>query len=304
MESTIFDQFYNVKNLLYLGNYKDSLEEIESIEVDEDIQNIRKKFYCFLNYLESDKQEELNQLLKDLKDSNDSSKIYYNIFRIFIVFYIKNTVKEETLSKIYNDLISLENVSPFIQPAIYLICLILLETDDKEKFIMLSGMVKDNCEILMLRLVYFIRLGNINEAKKISEIINSKYNDFIGAQFSTYICSLYESSNISETVRIIQEVKSNSKLTPKLFNLIAVLMMQNKQFKEAIKPLSLGYDISMKMNLNSGDMNVILVNLITCYRNLDMEEECINTEEILRKNDPNNIYFNKIKEFEELFSSS
>lgn len=187
METTMFDQFYNVKNLLYLGNYKDSLEENESIEADEDIQNIRKKFYSFLNYLESDKQEELNQLLKELKDANDSSKIYYNIFRIFIVFYIKNSVKEETLNKIYNDLISLDNVSQFIQPAIYLICLILLEIDDKEKFILLSGMVKDNCEILMLRLIYFIRLGNIIEAKKISEILNSKFSDFIGSQLSIYI---------------------------------------------------------------------------------------------------------------------
>lgn len=303
METTMFDQFYNVKNLLYLGNYKDSLEENESIEADEDIQNIRKKFYSFLNYLESDKQEELNQLLKELKDANDSSKIYYNIFRIFIVFYIKNSVKEETLNKIYNDLISLDNVSQFIQPAIYLICLILLEIDDKEKFILLSGMVKDNCEILMLRLIYFIKLGNIVEAKKISEILNSKFSDFIGSQLSIYICSLYECSNITDTVRIIQEVKCNNKLTPKLFNLIAVLMMQNKQFKEAIKPLSLGYDICMKTSINSGDMNAILVNLITCYRNLDMEEDCVNTEEILRKNDPNNLYFIKMKEFEELFSS-
>jgi chaperonin cofactor prefoldin len=70
------------------------LPELTRIEVDEEIQNIRKKFYSFLNYLESDRQEELNQLLKELKDSNDSSKVYYNIFRIFIVFYIKNSVKE------------------------------------------------------------------------------------------------------------------------------------------------------------------------------------------------------------------
>lgn len=298
-----FDIFASVKNLLYLGNYEEALTENESTDINEEdpVQVIRKKFYQFIAYLEEDKQNELNELLLELKDSKDSTKIYYNIFRVFLVYYIKRSYREELLTKIYNDLINLESVSQFLQPAIYLISLILLDLDDRERFLLLTKLMENDPEILMLRLFYFLKMNNSKEIAEIIELLNSKDSDSVSTTMSNVIVNLYNGNDLDKTLSMLAEIKQNHKMTPKLFSTIAVAMMFNGKFKEAVKPLNIGLEACTKSGTSNYDLNVILVNLICCYRNLGLPSELKDTEDKLRNYDPNNKYFARLKQFEEEF---
>lgn len=298
-----FDIFASVKNLLYLGNYEEALTENESTDINEEdsVQVIRKKFYQFIAYLEEDKQNELNELLLELKDSKDSTKIYYNIFRVFLVYFIKRSYREELLTKIYNDLINLESVSQFLQPAIYLISLILLDLDDRERFLLLTKLMENDPEILMLRLFYFLKMNNSKESAAIIDLLNSKDSDSASTTISNVLVNLYNGNDLDKTLSMLAEIKQNHKMTPKLFNTIAVAMMFNGKFKEAVKPLNIGLEACTKSGTSNYDLNIILVNLICCYRNLGLTGELKDTEDKLRNYDPNNKYFAKLKQFEEEF---
>jgi hypothetical protein len=80
--------------------------------------------------------------------------------------------------------------------------------------------------------------------------------------------------------------------------------MNKGAFEEASKILTLGKDTCEKNGEISGEYNCILVNLITCYRDLGKSDDIKNMEEYLRKNDPENGYFNKINKFEEEFTNA
>ena len=93
MEQT-FDVFQNVKNYLYLGDYQKCIEEINTMDINEDdiSQIIKKNFYYFISLLESQKDEEINTLLSELKTKNNKNiKIYFNLF-LFFVFKSLNNV--------------------------------------------------------------------------------------------------------------------------------------------------------------------------------------------------------------------
>ncbi len=100
MEQNAFDVFFSVKNYLYLGEYNKCLEEISIMDINEDdmSQRVKKNFYTFISYLESQKDEEINKLLGELKSHNEKHiKIYFNLFLFLCFTYIKtNSTKKNT----------------------------------------------------------------------------------------------------------------------------------------------------------------------------------------------------------------
>ena len=73
MEQNAFDIFFSVKNYLYLGDYNKCLEELSNMDINEDdmSQKVKKNFYTFISYLESQKDEEIDKLLSELKSQNE-----------------------------------------------------------------------------------------------------------------------------------------------------------------------------------------------------------------------------------------
>lgn len=303
MDNSVFDIFSAAKNLLFLGNYEESLKETESTDITEEdtVQVIRKKFYMFLCLLEEDKQNDLNNMLMELKDSKDSTKIYYNIFRVYLIYYIKRTYKEELLAKIYNDLIKLDNVGPFLQPAVYLIALMLLDLDDKERFLHIVKLQENDPEIIMLKIFYFLKMNKIKEASGFIDILNLKDSESVNTVLSTVFIDFFQEKSMEKTLKTLAEIKNNNKMTPKLFNIISLALMHNGAFKDAIKPLTLGIDACMNTGGANQDMITLMVNLICCYRNLGEEENLRDTEEKLRSLSPKNKYFEKLSNFDEEF---
>jgi hypothetical protein len=57
MDQNAFDVFQNVKNYLYLGDYQKCIEEINTMDINEDdmSQIIKKNFYYFISLLERKK---------------------------------------------------------------------------------------------------------------------------------------------------------------------------------------------------------------------------------------------------------
>ena len=62
MDQSAFDIFFSVKNFLYLGDYTKSLEELSIMDINEDeiSKRVKKNFYIFISFLESQKDEEIN----------------------------------------------------------------------------------------------------------------------------------------------------------------------------------------------------------------------------------------------------
>ena len=99
----------------------------------------------------------------------------------------------------------------------------------------------------------------------------------------------------------LAEVKRNNKITPKLFNLIAITLIFKGNYSDALKPLLMGIETCEKNGIASQDLSSLYVNLICCYRNLGMENEIRDSEEKLRNSYSNNVYFMKLKEFDDEF---
>jgi tetratricopeptide (TPR) repeat protein len=306
MESA-FDVFQSVKTLLYLGNYQSATEEANSTDINEDdlSQVVKKYFYIFISCIEDQKTEELNTFMQTLKNVNNPQiKIYYNLFLFFILFTFKGQFNEQKFNNIYKDLKDVKKFDPILFPAVYIISLMLLHRKEYENFLGLIDKFEQDLEILSLKFYMLFHLNKLDEMEKLVNTLNIKEPDSILTQICSILFSLYKKNDFEYAISTLQQINKNYKMTPKIFNFIGVSMMAKSSFEEAAKVLNFGKDALEKSGVASRDYYTILVNLICCYRNLGREDEVRNNEEKLRKNDPKNVYFNRLTTFDEEFSKA
>jgi tetratricopeptide (TPR) repeat protein len=307
MESGGFDVFQAVKTLLYLGNYQGCADEANSTDINEEdmSQVVKRLFYQFITCVEDQKGDELNIFLQNLKEvKEDQIKIYYTIFLLYTIYVLRGEFKEERFNKLLNDLKNVNRYDPVIFPAVYIIALMLLDRGDNENFLQLIEKFEKDLEILMLKFYLFFNLNKTDEMEKILNIMGLNEPDSVLTQICSILFNLYKGNDFDLAISTLQQIiKNNSKNTPKLFNFIGIALMSKSQYEEAAKALTVGKDTAEKSGFAAKDLNTILVNLITCYRNLHNFEEVIKHEEILRKNDPKNLYFARLAKFEEEINS-
>ena len=309
MDQTAFDVFFSVKNFLYLGDYGKCLEEISIMDINEDdlSQRLKKSFYTFISYLESKKDEEINNLLKELKSQSQSEaqlKTYFNLF-LFVVFYVyKEQFDENKFSNFINDLKGIKRFDPKIFPAIYIIGLLAIDRKQYKDFLAVIDKFTGDIEILGLKFHLMFMLNKEQEMEKIINSMNLKDSDSMISQICTLIYGLYIKNNWETAIENLQNISKNNKISSKLFNLIGVSLMSKGVFDEAAKIFNLGKEMCEKNGDINSDYSCLLVNLITCYRNLGKSDEMKNIEESLKKNDPSNNYFARCAEFEEEFTKA
>jgi tetratricopeptide (TPR) repeat protein len=306
MESA-FDVFQSVKTLLYLGNYQSSTEDANSTDINEDdlSQVVKKYFYIFISCIEDQKTEELNNFMQTLKNVNNPQiKIYYNLFLFFILFTFKGQFNEQKFNNIYKDLKDVKKFDPILFPAVYIISLMLLHRKEYENFLGLIDKFEQDLEILSLKFYMLFHLNKVEEMEKLVNTLNIKEPDSILTQLCSILFKLYKNNDFEYAISSLQLINKNHKMTPKIFNFIGVSLMSKGGFEEAAKVLNFGKDALEKSGVASREYYTILVNLITCYRNIGREDEIRNNEEKLRKNDPKNAYFDRLNTFEEEFSKA
>ena len=159
-------------------------------------------------------------------------------------------------------------------------------------------------EILGLKFHLMFMMNKEQEMEKIINSMNLKDSDAILSQLCTILYGLYMKNDWDTAIENLQNISKNNKISPKLFNLIGVSLMSKGAFDEAAKIFNLGKDLCEKNGEINSDYSCILVNLITCYRNLGKSDEMKNIEESLKKNDPKNNYFQKCALFEEEFNKA
>ena len=307
MEQNAFDVFFSVKNYLYLGEYNKCLEEISIMDINEDdmSQRVKKNFYTFMSYLESQKDEEINKLLAELKTHNEKQiKIYFNLFLFFVIYVYKDKFEEKKYTNFFNELKEVKHYDPLIFPAIYIIGLLAINRKQYKDFLTIIDKFTGDIEILGLKFHLMFMLNKEQEMEKIINNMNLKDSDSIISQLCTLLYGLYVKNDWETAVENLQTISRNNKISPKLFNLIAVSLMSKGAFDEASKILNLGKDLCEKNGDINSDYSCILVNLITCYRNLGMGDEMKNIEESLKKNDSENKYFERCAKFEEEFNKA
>ena len=309
MDQTAFDVFFSVKNFLYLGDYGKCLEEISIMDINEDdlSQRLKKSFYTFISYLESKKDEEINNLLKELKSQSQSEaqlKTYFNLF-LFVVFYVyKEQFDENKFSNFINDLKGIKRFDPKIFPAIYIIGLLAIDRKQYKDFLAVIDKFTGDIEILGLKFHLMFMLNKEQEMEKIINSMNLKDSDSMISQICTLIYGLYIKNDWETAIENLQNISKNNKISSKLFNLIGVSLMSKGVFDEAAKIFNLGKEMCEKNGDINSDYSCLLVNLITCYRNLGKSDEMKNIEESLRKNDSANSYFVKCAQFDEEFTKA
>ena len=159
-------------------------------------------------------------------------------------------------------------------------------------------------EILGLKFHLMFMLNKEQEMEKIINSMNLKDADSIISQLCSLLYGLYIKNDWETAVENLQNISKNNKISPKLFNLIGISLMSKGAFDEAAKIFNLGKDLCEKNGDINSDYSCLLVNLITCYRNLGKSDEMKNIEESLKKNDPENKYFAKCALFEEEFNKA
>ena len=307
MDQSAFDIFFTIKNYLYLGDYNKCLEEIANMDINEDdmSQKIKKNFYTFISYLESQKDEEINKLLGELKSHNEKHiKIYFNLFLFFVFYVYKDKFDEKKYTNFFNELKEVKRYDPLIFPAIYIIGMLAINRQQYKDFLTIIDKFTGDLEILGLKFHLMFMLNKEQEMEKIVNSMNLKDADSIISQLCTLLYGLYIKNDWDTAIDNLQMISKNNKISPKLFNLIGVSLMSKGAFDEASKIFNLGKDLCEKNGDINSDYSCLLVNLITCYRNLGMSDEMKNIEESLKKNDSENKYFIRCAQFEEEFNKA
>jgi len=307
MDQSAFDIFFTIKNYLYLGDYNKCLEEIANMDINEDdmSQKIKKNFYTFISYLESQKDEEINKLLGELKSHNEKHiKIYFNLFLFFVFYVYKDKFDEKKYTNFFNELKEVKRYDPLIFPAIYIIGMLAINRQQYKDFLTIIDKFTGDLEILGLKFHLMFMLNKEQEMEKIVNSMNLKDSDSIISQLCTLLYGLYIKNDWETAIDNLQMISKNNKISPKLFNLIGVSLMSKGAFDEASKIFNLGKDLCEKNGDINSDYSCLLVNLITCYRNLGMSDEMKNIEESLKKNDSENKYFIRCAQFEEEFNKA
>ena len=307
MEQSAFDIFFSVKNYLYLGDYSKCLEELSTMDINEDdmSQRVKKNFYTFISFLEGQKDEEINKLLAELKTHNEKQiKIYFNLFLFFVIYVYKEKFEEKKYTNFFNELKEVKRYDPIIFPAIYIIGMLAIDRKQYKDFLTVIDKFTSDIEILGLKFHLMFMLNKEQEMEKIINSMNLKDADSIISQLCTLLYGLYIKNDWETAVENLQNISKNNKISPKLFNLIGISLMSKGAFDEAAKIFNLGKDLCEKNGDINSDYSCLLVNLITCYRNLGKSDEMKNIEESLKKNDPENKYFAKCALFEEEFNKA
>ena len=307
MDQSAFDIFFSVKNFLYLGDYNKCLEEISIMDINEDdmSQRVKKNFYTFISYLESQKDEEINKLLGELKTQSEKQiKIYFNLFLFFVVYVYKEKFDEKKYTNFFNELKEIKKYDPMIFPAIYIIGLLAIDRKEYKDFLTVIDKFTGDIEILGLKFHLMFMLNKEQEMEKIVNSMNLKDSDSIISQLCTLLYGLYIKNDWETAIENLQNISKNNKISPKLFNLIGVSLMSKGAFDEAAKIFNLGKEMCEKNGDINSDYSCLLVNLITSYRNLGKVDEMKNIEESLKKIDSSNSYFAKCAEFDEEFSKA
>ena len=307
MDQSAFDIFQAVKNYLYLGDYNKCLEEISIMDINEDdmSQRVKKNFYTFVSYLESQKDEEINKLLAELKTHSEKQiKIYFNLFLFFVIYVYKDKFDEKKYQNFYNELKEIKRYDPIIFPAIYVIGLMAIDRKEYKDFLTVIDKFTGDIEILGLKFHLMFMLNKEKEMEKIINSMNLKDSDSIISQLCTLVYGLYVQNDWETAIENLQNISKNNKISPKLFNLIGVSLMSKGAFDEGAKILNLGKDMCEKNGDINSEYSCLLVNLITCYRNLGKSEELKNIEESLKKNDSGNSYFVRCAQFDDEFSKA
>ena len=307
MEQNAFDIFFSVKNYLYLGDYNKCLEELSNMDINEDdmSQKVKKNFYTFISYLESQKDEEINKLLSELKSQNEKHiKIYFNLFLFFVLYVYKDKFDEKKYNNFFNELKEVKRYDPLIFPAIYIIGMLAINRQQYKDFLTIIDKFLGDLEILGLKFHLMFMMNKEQEMEKIINSMNLKDSESIISQLCTLLYSLYIKNDWETAIDNLQIISKNNKISPKLFNLIGVSLMSKGAFDEASKIFNLGKDLCEKNGDINSDYSCILVNLITCYRNLGMNDEMKNIEESLKKIDSENKYFVRVAQFEEEFNKA
>ena len=307
MDQSAFDIYFSIKNYLYLGDYNKCLEELANMDINEDdmSQRVKKNFYTFISYLESQKDEEINKLLSELKSHNEKHiKIYFNLFLFFVLYVYKDKFDEKKYNNFFNELKEVKRYDPLIFPAIYIIGLLAINRNQYKDFLTIIDKFLGDLEILGLKFHLMFMLNKEQEMEKIINSMNLKDSESIISQLCTLLYGLYIKNDWETAIDNLQMISKNNKISPKLFNLIGVSLMSKGAFDEASKIFNLGKDLCEKNGDINSDYSCILVNLITCYRNLGMNDEMKNFEESLKKIDSENKYFIRCAKFEEEFNKA
>jgi tetratricopeptide (TPR) repeat protein len=275
------------------------------INEDDMSQKVKKNFYTFISYLESQKDEEINKLLGELKSHNEKHiKIYFNLFLFFVFYVYKDKFDEKKYTNFFNELKEVKRYDPLIFPAIYIIGMLAINRQQYKDFLTIIDKFTGDLEILGLKFHLMFMLNKEQEMEKIVNSMNLKDADSIISQLCTLLYGLYIKNDWETAIDNLQMISKNNKISPKLFNLIGVSLMSKGAFDEASKIFNLGKDLCEKNGDINSDYSCLLVNLITCYRNLGMSDEMKNIEESLKKNDSENKYFIRCAQFEEEFNKA
>ena len=221
-----------------------------------------------------------------------------------MIYVYKDKFDEKKYQNFYNELKEIKRYDPMIFPAIYVIGLMAIDRKEYKDFLTVIDKFTGDIEILGLKFHLMFMLNKEKEMEKIINSMNLKDSDSIISQLCTLVYGLYVQNDWETAIENLQNISKNNKISPKLFNLIGVSLMSKGAFDEGAKILNLGKDMCEKNGDINSEYSCILVNMITCYRNLGKSEELKNIEESLKKNDSGNSYFVRCAQFDEEFSKA
>ena len=221
-----------------------------------------------------------------------------------MLYVYKDKFDEKKYNNFFNELKEVKRYDPLIFPAIYIIGLLAINRNQYKDFLTIIDKFFGDLEILGLKFYLMFMLNKEQEMEKIINSMNLKDSESIISQLCTLLYGLYIKNDWETAIDNLQMISKNNKISPKLFNLIGVSLMSKGAFDEASKIFNLGKDLCEKNGDINSDYSCILVNLITCYRNLGMNDEMKNFEESLKKIDSENKYFIRCAKFEEEFNKA
>lgn len=301
MESALYDVYYSVKELIYTGNYSQALQEISNTDIDEnDVSALaRSNLYRLICYIEENNSKAAHELLQEIK-AEPNLKVYYRVLYLLTTLVLLDKLHENVFEKTLAELDGLTAFNDALMPVIYSVSLILIRKENYAAFLTLADKTKQDLEMMNLTFLMFLKLNNLPQMEKTLNLMKIVGEDNVLTKINSLVFELYSKNDTDKADEIINIVKGNSKISLKLFNLIAAVLMSKGNFGKAAKALKLAKENQEKLGESNNEYVSVIVNLICCLRNEGDEEGVKSLEENLKNVDPNNAYFERLASANEL----
>jgi len=280
------DQLFTLRNLFYLGNFREAIREAKSLNRLGESQRIERD--CFL-YRSHISQGDFGVALDEIQDQSGTALSSVKLFATYVSSEDNREIAVMTLKEWLNDPSTANN------PMLQTIAGIIFCREGNFKEALQAARRCTTIEMQALTVQIYLKMDRIDLAEKQLRQMQQTDEDSTLTQLATAWVNLSTGGpKYQEAAYIYQELMDKFETTPFILNGLSVAQMNLKRFSDAESNLLEAYE----MNASNCDT---LQNLIVCAEHLGKAQDVEKYVAALARVDPEHPWLVSVAAIESAF---